>query len=473
MHLIALIFTLPFIAVSVIGSASALVPVLFASLAFSGSSVLEAGPVFFGISQIVMLAVIMGVCMRAVLGGLRYQPATLGFMLPYLAMFVWCVVVTIFGPRIFGGAFYSVNAYSNDPAPVMAGTYNIIQLFAFVLQIGVLVLLYSQLPKITAEKMDLWLKIGILVISVLTLMQLLAPGPFHFLSTNVFHNKSRGFFGVQEAADFSRLSGPFSEPSALASWFTMALAYLIGSWSNRLMHKALALLCAMILVISTSSTAFMGLAIVAAMFMVITGRSFGSMVGAAALLLVIGVAGFLVFDFVYAGAAEEILNRILFEKAGSDSFATRMGLNIMAIQIFFESWGVGIGLGTHRPSSEICMIISNTGIIGLFLYGVILIKRMAVPWLKLMMARRRGRDDENTRVAMGLVSMAAVSFCLASVLGGDMSGCSIHRVMLYCFAAYQLSPFAFRIGQPQVGQQPPLSRPDAGLPVDLVPTRAR
>ncbi|SNB75067.1 hypothetical protein SAMN07250955_11285 [Arboricoccus pini] len=444
MHPIALLFNIPFLAVGIICAASTLIPMLFAALAFPGSSVIEAGPVFFGIYQLSLLAVIAGVCLRAVYGGLRYPPATLGFVLPYLGMFVWCVVITIVGPRIFQNAFYSVNAYSSFPTPVAPGTYNIVQLFAFVLQMVVLLLLYSQFSKLNAAKVDLWMKIGIVVTAALTLSQLATPGLYHFLSTNVFHNKTRGFFGVQEAADFSRLSGPFSEPSALASWFTAALGYLVGTWNPKLSHKLLALLCILILVISTSSTSFVGLAIVAAMFMAMQGRSVTSMLGVGIAMIALGVLGFFVFDYVYQGAANEILNRVLFEKTDSDSFAIRMGLNIMAFKVFFESWGLGVGAGTHRPSSEICMILSNVGVIGLFFYLVIVLKRLVFPWLKLLMERRAGKgEDLDTRVAMGLLTMAMIGTVIAMALGGDMSASSIHRTMLYAFAAYILAPHAF------------------------------
>jgi hypothetical protein len=62
------------------------------------------------------------------------------------------------------------------------------------------------------------------------------------------------------------------------------------------------------------------------------------------------------------------LNDVLFEKNKSLSAEYRNNSNTYSYKIFLETFGIGVGLGSNRPSSLTAYLISNLGVIGLLYY---------------------------------------------------------------------------------------------------------
>jgi hypothetical protein len=89
--------------------------------------------------------------------------------------------------------------------------------------------------------------------------------------------------------------------------------------------------------------------------------SFLTVLGAA---LVVGSYGIFHWDSV-----EAIYNETVAEKLQSSSFYERHWVDMMAIDIFVQTGGIGVGLGSHKPNSLIMTIVSNTGIFGTIALG--------------------------------------------------------------------------------------------------------
>jgi hypothetical protein len=76
------------------------------------------------------------------------------------------------------------------------------------------------------------------------------------------------------------------------------------------------------------------------------------------------------------------LKNVLFNKAESTSFQQRSFADYLALQIFTQTYGIGVGLGSHKANSLLLTLLSNTGVVGVvlfcwFLFVLFLSKRAA------------------------------------------------------------------------------------------------
>jgi len=81
------------------------------------------------------------------------------------------------------------------------------------------------------------------------------------------------------------------------------------------------------------------------------------------------MAGFLVAVAANWAAINIILHNTLFNKTGSTSFQQRSFADYLALQIFVKTHGIGIGLGSHKANSLLLTLLSNTGLVGVLLFG--------------------------------------------------------------------------------------------------------
>jgi hypothetical protein len=200
------------------------------------------------------------------------------------------------------------------------------------------------------------------------------PFPSDFFYSNAGNNRADS----QTMIGLFRINGPFDEPSTLGYSFT---GYLLFAWLRyRASPTALSglLIAASIfcMLVSTSTTAFVGLFIFGcvALFDIMRGkvhilpqRLSAAQLGAVALI----GAGILVGS-IYAGenwpAISLMLDNVVFNKTESTSFQQRAFADMLAIKIFVETYGIGVGLGSHKANSLSLTLLSNTGLAGSILF---------------------------------------------------------------------------------------------------------
>lgn len=196
-----------------------------------------------------------------------------------------------------------------------------------------------------------------------------------------FRNASYGLLVDVEMAGSKRVVGLTPEASSFGSACVGAaasLAFLRPCFENEFLRSRLVPLAIFGLLgmaaLSTSSTAYVGLALFAMIFAANWMRRAlspdapardglkweASLALAAAFLLLFVIA--LVpsmLDSVY-----EMLDQTIFKKSQSDSFAERSMWTRVGMEAFFATGGLGVGLGSERTSNWYVGILSNTGIIG-------------------------------------------------------------------------------------------------------------
>jgi hypothetical protein len=187
------------------------------------------------------------------------------------------------------------------------------------------------------------------------------------------------FLTATEMSGMKRIAGTFAEASAFASYMLPLFAFSASLWLDRARSMLAAPAAALLLVALVLSTSATGLAGLAAVIAMLTGRSVlsamqrpGMMRTASIGVAVMACAAVLLALPVVAPTAAmewwDYLQEALFNKATSSSGQERMLWNTTALQNFIDTNWVGAGLGSARASSYPLVLLSNVGIAGFVLF---------------------------------------------------------------------------------------------------------
>ncbi len=185
-------------------------------------------------------------------------------------------------------------------------------------------------------------------------------------------------FEAYAEAGLVRIQGTFSETSAFSA-FTLPLFAFSTSCSlngeRPFYSGALALASLALLLISTSGTAYTGLAI----YLVLLGLSLGvrslrggpspgAIIVAAVSLVLLATCSVLCFAPQLLEKFSEFFEFTVLDKLQSQSGVERTSWNQQAWNNFTDTWGIGAGLGSARASSFVLVLLSNLGVIGVLLF---------------------------------------------------------------------------------------------------------
>jgi hypothetical protein len=348
------------------------------------------------------------------------------WLTPLFLFTIICFISIWLGLTLFQGSIMVMGSearFNLDLAqPYTFQRQNLTQPFYLVLNVAIVYAVAHQVARMPADRVTVTIDRAILsAISFASIIVIWEMAAFHsgllffssFFHSNAAYAEAHGqvLFG-----EILRASGPFSEPSALAYSFSGFLMYAWYRYLRRPSTGAMGvfLLCIAVMAASTSTTAYLVLGIFALVVVkdvIVVLTTSGSRlrvsmqhVGAAAL---IGIAALGAFAFIRANwdDIDAVLTRMLLEKHQSSSFVQRSSADMMAVDIVMESGGIGIGLGSHRPSNLLMTLLSNTGIVGSLVYGIFL--------FELIRPRRSTRFEIDVRpyrwMAIGMLLVSFIS----------------------------------------------------------------
>lgn len=186
-----------------------------------------------------------------------------------------------------------------------------------------------------------------------------------------------------EHAGFFRIAGLFSEASSFAISALSSLAFTYTYWRATGSRSAavLALTLVTLLILSTSTTAYVGFAVLClAVFVGIVHRLLRGQVLRTDLILAVVVLT--LFAIVLALLAanrhalegfEELLRLTIFEKSNSASGVERSHWNMRSLESFLDTFTLGVGLGSSRASNWIIAVLSQLGLVGAALLAVLVL----------------------------------------------------------------------------------------------------
>lgn len=193
-----------------------------------------------------------------------------------------------------------------------------------------------------------------------------------------------------ELGGLVRISGTFSEASSYAGFTVPLFVFCLQLWVVGYRKKiagALAISSGLMLLLSTSGTAYVGLG--GYLLILLFSRpgviSRDAMVRKNRLWIIAGCGAVLgtlyvvLFLPAVVSALSDFFNSAVMDKAGSDSGIERMSWNNQGITNFIDTFGIGVGLGSIRASSFIVVLLSNLGVVGVVCYGLFIGRSLLLP----------------------------------------------------------------------------------------------
>lgn len=205
-------------------------------------------------------------------------------------------------------------------------------------------------------------------------------GALDFIRNGNYSSGDQAFGGLK------RIAGTFTEASFFATNTLALFAFcqtLFFFGYRKLLSGSVSLCLFLLLILSTSTTAYVGLAL----YLSWLGVSFlaerihkGSRKRSSKLFLGAYAFGIITLIIIFAFFdASSFLDALVFKKASTDSGVERTFWNLTALNAFFETFGLGVGVGSTRSSSFLVTLLSNTGLIGFLLYFSFTLRALKKP----------------------------------------------------------------------------------------------
>lgn len=183
-----------------------------------------------------------------------------------------------------------------------------------------------------------------------------------------------------------RIQSVYQEPSMFAPFITGVFSFFLYDFIKKYnINKLIFLLISfLIIIVTTSAVAYIttALMVIIVLFFLnqikvrkfnvklnyklliktIFGLAFISLVVVLLIFLLIGLEKFI-----------KILELYFFNKSETQSYYSRTTADLHAIKLFLETYGLGVGLGSNRPSSLLPYLLSQVGVIGTFLFFIFIL----------------------------------------------------------------------------------------------------
>ena len=213
----------------------------------------------------------------------------------------------------------------------------------------------------------------------------------------------------------------YSEASAFGSATILLLAFTFTYWRQTRSKFALTLtvLLIILLTLCTSTTAYIAGVIIAVVFGVSLARALLQdrlqadeigfvCVGIGVLAVTIGLEA---HNPRILAPLWGLFDAMIFNKASSASGYERAYWNYQSLVSVYETMGLGIGLGSSRSSSWVISVISQFGVIGSTMIGLL-------TWEIIRSKRHAERLSSDIRATVLSVRAAALGSLLAQSIGG-------------------------------------------------------
>lgn len=388
-------FTWLVLSLGMLVSADALL-YLFMTMALFGAAAAIALPALGGatITPVALLVPLLSVRMITAVGWHAFwrqiADRSAGFWLLLTAL--WGVLSSYFLPRLFDGELL-IRSVDRNAADLGAGLVplhpvsgNITQ-SAYIIG-GVCAFAAWRVLLANRRRLEHFRDAVLLLAALNCLAAAINIGELYFSLPRVLQFvRTAGYaiFDGGELGGLQRVSGTFSETSAFAAFTLPLFAFTLSLWSSGVRpyySGGLALASLLLLLISTSGTAYVGLAMY--LFFVMFGRIRqggipvgGLLVGSTVAGVLIG--GVLLLEPALAGRVANFFDATVLSKLSSASGAERGAWNQQAWSNFVSTYGLGVGLGTARASSYPLVLLSNLGVVGTCLFAGFVLRLFTVP----------------------------------------------------------------------------------------------
>ncbi len=361
-----------------------LLPLLLIASLFEVASVVNGkiGNFEFGLSPFYLVGVLIAARFAiSIMSTGKFLPVgpMRGVAVALVSFWAWSFVSAMVMPRIFSGMEVYVPREGldyNGLGPLRWTMSNLAQ--TLYLTLNVSAVLYALQTSDSADRaVRLWkaLRWATFVVVGAGLLQRVAPSVYPYW---LFNNNLVYYQGFDQDIDgLRRTTATFGEPSSAGSFLAAIGSGLVASYlSGRrgLQPLAAILLVLVALLSTTATTGYAGFAVMVFVLLVyfnpLKKASRASVATGWGVILVVFCIGATVL--VVNPGLFQAASAMTVEKMEGDSFAQRVFADIYALILFKGTWGLGVGLGSNRPSSLVTALLSTIGAIGTGLFAITL-----------------------------------------------------------------------------------------------------
>ncbi|QMV19110.1 hypothetical protein GOB94_10790 [Granulicella sp. 5B5] len=136
-----------------------------------------------------------------------------------------------------------------------------------------------------------------------------------------------------------------------------------------------AILCAVGLFLVRSSSAMVALAAVIGLVVAfnlpvrVASATASSSIRMRQLVRLVGIAAVIGIALL-SSSGRDLVQRWIIDKPGSGSYEHRTTMDKYSLQLVGNTYGIGVGTGSYRPSSLLASLLGNVGVLGTILFGM-------------------------------------------------------------------------------------------------------
>ena len=349
-----------------------LFPLLIGSTVLQASSVVSSGSL--GIQPYFCIAPLFVI--RYLFVAKKNKDQLLGgnsFVWLWIAFAVISAISAVVLPFIFKGVpvfnpKFSIDDNFLSQSPLHFEFENIIQPAFLFLNVLVVIAATRQGPYADkGHKMFLWCSYFVILIVLLQIIFFWLGLPF---PTKLLNNNP-GYGIVALDASQLRPAGSFTEPSMAGAVLAAVVAAFLWKYfagKSSILNAVIA--SATCLLVASSSSL---LAVVITMVLLVFSYPVIRLpwfirVGRLKRLSVFFIAAAILALSLVIPSVRAILLSQTLEKGGSNSALVRFGADAFAFNLTLQTHGLGVGLGSNRPSSSVAALLSQVGVIGFLLF---------------------------------------------------------------------------------------------------------
>lgn len=304
--------------------------------------------------------------------GVKYKIAA---YIKILSVFLAAVTITsILSGILFKGNIFLVAADDLE-TKTYSGEIEVIALFRLFIYIITAIIFYNVKSRININ-IDSLIETMVITVFIIgiwqyaTLINLFPKIEFltKFVYSAIDVNKTI-FYGNDILKRFNsilniRLYSCFMEPSYCAGFLTPCIIYYFMKEKLSKRDIIVLLLLFIMLVVTRSTTGYVSCVICVFISLFFNGKKamVVSFIKRGAVLLILGII------FVSAFDLWGIVYTVVFEKTDSHSGIVRSAWNKNCLEIFWQTYCIGLGYGINRGSSFFFTLIGSTGIAGTLVY---------------------------------------------------------------------------------------------------------
>jgi hypothetical protein len=308
-------------------------------------------------------------------------------MIPLLWFWGWAFASALVLPHIFAGMpVYEprggIDQQYEGLTPLHWSLSNLAQAAYLTLNVStVLYAVYTVRTRSHIRELIRTLGLAVAIVVIIGVMQQVAivkgwSFPYELLNNNV--GRDQGF--SQDLGDFRRISSTFPEPSFAGSFLSAVTIGMIASFlrGRRTWGWFLAAGTACsVLLATTATTGYVAFAVLLCALFIYFSPFRGPLalrrfLAKGWLMLVVPLLAIAALALWAIPGLWEAAFTLTADKSEGLSFLHRLSSDLSALTIFGDTWGIGVGLGSNRPSSLLMSFLSSVGIVGTVLFTIFL-----------------------------------------------------------------------------------------------------